>query len=51
MYQSHCFTDDPNHPGVVACFGVCPDDIASDLRTKVDAAAKEFFASHDFHIR
>jgi hypothetical protein len=51
LYMSHCLTNDPKHPAVVACFCVCPDNIAKELHALLDATAAEFFAEHGIHIQ
>lgn len=51
MYMSHCFTDDPLHSAVVACFSVCPDEIAKELHAKLDATVAAFMAAHGIHIK
>jgi hypothetical protein len=51
MHLSHCFVDDPDYLAVVACFSVCPDNLAKDLHAKLDATAAEFYAKHGLHIR
>lgn len=47
MHLSHCFTGDPDHLAVVACYTVCPDDIAKDLHTELDATVAKFLAKHN----
>jgi hypothetical protein len=51
MHLSHCFTDDPDHPGVVASFTVCPEEFAKELHATLDATTAEFFQARHIHIR
>jgi hypothetical protein len=51
MHISHGFMNDPDHLAVVASFTVCPDDIAKELRTLLDATTREFLAAHDIRIQ
>jgi hypothetical protein len=42
MMMSNCFVGGPHCFGAVVCYAVCPDDIARELRTMLDATVQEF---------
>ena len=48
LFMSQVHTDAPSGLGVVSCFAVLHDELATELRNKLDNAIQEFLREHHY---
>jgi hypothetical protein len=51
LHLSRCFTGAVGQSAVVTTFVTCPDDIAKEMHTRLDATVRAFFAEHNFAFK
>lgn len=47
LHLSRCFTGSPGQSAVVTTSVTCPDDIAREMHTRLDATVRAFFTEED----